>query len=240
MKETIKVTNLTVEIKNKKLLDNLNFTIYPGEVIGLLGHNGVGKSTLQRILANRENPTTGTIYSSGKKQILNEYNENIVYIPDEIVLLPNLTILENYNLIAKTRKCNEEFFQRYMKIVRLEGNQRIKSLSKGNQEIIQIIILLSIKANLYLMDEPFSAVDVFRRELIQKILIDVNIKRPEASIILTSHLISEIEPILTRILYLDDSQFVIDKNIEEILENSESLLSYLKEYFGEKVGFDYV
>lgn len=240
MNEILKVSDLSVKINNKYLLENISFSVNKGEIVGLLGHNGVGKSTIQRIIANRETSTSGTIYNLGKVQSLDVDVDNVVYIPDVIILIPNLTILENYNLITKTRKGNQQFFEKYIKVIRLDSNQRIDSLSKGNKELVQLIILLSLEASLYLLDEPFSAVDIFRRELIQKIIIDLSFRNEQSSVIITSHLINEIEPMLSRVLYLDEGQIVIDTQLEDVLDQSSSLYEYLKQYFGDKVGYDYV
>lgn len=240
MNEIIRVESLSMNIGKRNLFENINFTIYGGEIVGLLGHNGVGKSTMQRILANRECSSSGVVYNLGRVQKLEQDITNIVYVPDVIVLIPNLTILENYKLVTKTRSGDLDFFEKYIKTIRLDENTKVNSLSKGNQEIVQIIILLSINASIYLLDEPFSAVDVFRRELIQKIIIDLSLRNEQSSVILTSHLINEIEPMLSRVLYLDEGQIVIDREIDEIYEQNQSLLNYLKEYFGDKVGYDNV
>lgn len=240
MNEILKVVDLEMRMRKKTIFEDINFTVYSGEIVGLLGHNGVGKSTIQRIIANRENPTSGKIYNNGVEQCLEKEVSNIVYVPDTIVLISNLSILENYELVTKKKSADREFFDKYIKTIGLDPNERISSLSKGNQELVQIIILLSIEASIYLLDEPFSAVDIFRRELIQKIVIDLSMQREEASIIITSHLINEIEPMLSRVLYLDDGKIVIDRELEDILEESQSLFDYLKVYFGDKVGYDNV
>lgn len=240
MNEIIKVDKISKCVGKSQLFENVSFSIYGGEVVGLLGHNGVGKSTIQRIIANRENPTSGAIYNGGKIQSTRVETTNIVYVPDTIDLLLNLSILENFELITKTRSADVDFFERYIKIIRLDKNQQVYGLSKGNKEIVQLIILLSINASLYLLDEPFGAVDVFRRELIQKIIIDLSLRNQQSSIVITSHLINEIEPMLSRVLYLNDGRIVFDCELDRIYDTSSSLLEYLKQYFGDKVGYDYV
>lgn len=237
MNEIIKVVDLTMTMGQKQLFKDINFTINEGEIVGLLGHNGVGKSTMQRIMANRENASSGQVFNNGEIQNTDRDITNVVYVPDTIILFSNLTIKENYELIVKKRNSNQQFFDKYIDVIGLEQTARIGSLSKGNQEIVQIIMLLSIDADLYLLDEPFSAVDIFRRELIQQIVIDLSFRNEHASIMITSHLINEIEPMLSRVIYLDDGQIVIDCDLEEILDQSSSLFEYLKDYFGEKVGF---
>lgn len=240
MNEIFSVENLSMCIGKKTIFEDITFKVYSGEIIGLLGHNGVGKSTMQRIIANRENAQAGTIRNNGRVQTIATDFTNIVYVPDVIILIPNLTVIENFELIAKTRNCNIDFFESYIKTIRLTGKEQIKNLSKGNQELVQIIILLSINAAIYLLDEPFSAVDVFRRELIQKIIIDLSLRNESSSVIITSHLINEIEPMLSRVLYLDEGHIVIDKDLDQIYEQSSNLLQYLKDHFGEKVGYDNV
>ncbi|WOO89495.1 ABC transporter ATP-binding protein [Mollicutes bacterium LVI A0078] len=240
MNEIFSVENLSMSIGKKTIFEDITFKVYSGEIIGLLGHNGVGKSTMQRIIANRENAQAGTIVNNGRVQTIATDFNNIVYVPDVIILIPNLTVIENFELIAKSRNCNINFFESYIKTIRLTGKEQVKSLSKGNQELVQIIILLSINAAIYLLDEPFSAVDVFRRELIQKIIIDLSLRNESSSVIITSHLINEIEPMLSRVLYLDEGHIVIDKDLDQIYEQSNNLLQYLKDHFGEKVGYDNV
>lgn len=240
MNEIFSVENLSMCIGKKTIFEDITFKVYGGEIIGLLGHNGVGKSTMQRIIANRENAQAGTIRNNGRVQTIATDFTNIVYVPDVIILIPNLTVIENFELIAKTCNCNIDFFESYIKTIRLTGKEQIKNLSKGNQELVQIIILLSINAAIYLLDEPFSAVDVFRRELIQKIIIDLSLRNESSSVIITSHLINEIEPMLSRVLYLDEGHIVIDKDLDQIYEQSSNLLQYLKDHFGEKVGYDNV
>lgn len=237
MNEIFKVVDLQMIIKKRCIFDNINFTINSGEVVGLLGHNGAGKSTIQRILANRENPTKGQIYNCGQLQSADQDLTNIVYIPDTIQLISNISINDNYELITRDRKTNDYFYNKYLEVIGLEKNEVISNLSKGNQELIQIIILLSIEADLYLLDEPFSAVDIFRRDLIQQLIIELSIHNDQAGIVITSHLINEIEPILSRVLYLDNGQIVIDSEMEDIIEQNDSLVDYLKDYFGEKVGY---
>lgn len=237
MNEIFKVVDLQMIIKKRCIFDNINFTINSGEVVGLLGHNGAGKSTIQRILANRENPTKGQIYNCGQLQSADQDFTNIVYIPDTIQLISNISINDNYELITRDRKTNDYFYNKYLEVIGLEKNEVISNLSKGNQELIQIIILLSIEADLYLLDEPFSAVDIFRRDLIQQLIIELSIHNDQAGIVITSHLINEIEPILSRVLYLDNGQIVIDSEMEDIIEQNDSLVDYLKDYFGEKVGY---
>lgn len=239
MNEILKVEDLCMKIGKKTIFENINFIIKEGEIVGLLGHNGAGKSTIQRIIANINEPTFGTVYNCGVTQSIEYDLSNIVFIPDEVLLLKHLSIWDNYQLITKKRRADLAFFERYLKVARLSKEIKVSDLSKGNQEIIQIIILLSLDANIYLLDEPFSAIDIFRRELIQRIIIDLSSSREQCSIIITSHLIDEIEPILSRVLYLNDGNIELDKSIEEIYDTSPSLLDYIKEYFGQKVGYDY-
>ncbi|WOO87643.1 ABC transporter ATP-binding protein [Mollicutes bacterium LVI A0039] len=240
MREIVSVENLTKKIRKNVLFENLCFNISSGEVVGLLGHNGAGKSTIHKIIANRENADSGNVRIAGEDKSFETYNPNVILIPDKIMMIPNISIVDNFELLTKNYNVDRTFFEKYIGVINLELDRVINSLSKGNQELVQIIILLSINVDLYLLDEPFSGVDIFRRDLIQKIIIDVSLRNPNAAMIMTSHLINEIEKTLTRVLYLDQGHIVINKNIEDITEEHQSLFEYLKDFFGESVGYNNV
>ncbi len=234
----LRVSNLGASIQKSDVFDGINFEVSAGEVVGLLGHNGCGKSTMLRLLANFERPMRGEVVLNEKKLDINTHTREVIMIPDSIKLISGMTILENFKIIAGQYKHDKESFDKYLKALRLEESQFVGDLSKGNQEIVQMLIYFSIDTDVYLLDEPFSAVDIYRREFIQKIVIDVMLRNEKAIIIITTHLIDEVEGILERVLYLNDGKIEIDKAVEDILSESDSLKSYLKEYYKEEVGFD--
>lgn len=233
-KEIVKVKDLASKSKKRYVYKNINFEIKSGEVIGLLGHNGAGKSTMLRNLATLERPQSGEIYFAGKLVDINKLNTDVVLIPDEIKLTKSFKIKTQVKMMQTNYGYNKEFLDKYLKLLKLDYEDEIGSLSKGNQEILQIIIMLSLNTKLVIFDEPFSAIDIFRRELIIQMIIETSLKE-ERAIIITTHLVNEIEDVLTRILYLNDSEIIMDKQIEEIQEQGISLVEFLKDYFKSEV-----
>ncbi len=240
MNKLLQVENICMKNYKGMIFDDISFEIEKGEIVGLLGHNGSGKSTIQRIIANYEPAQKGEVTLNGMINDINIQSKDAILIPDRIQLFKNKTIKENFDLISIGYIARFEFLDKYMNILDLKQDDVINSLSKGNQEIVQILIYLSIDTELYLLDEPFSAVDIYRRDLIQKIIVDVQLRLPDSSFIITTHLISEVELILDRILYLHNGKMLFDKEVDELLAEAESLTSYLKEYFKEELGYDKV
>lgn len=234
----LKTCSLGAKARKRCVFNEINFELYAGEIVGLFGHNGSGKSTMLRLLANLEKPMEGHVEVAGQKQDSNQHNTAVVLIPDTIKLIMNMTIKENFQIITDGYEVEKELFAKYLKMLRLEETTRISELSKGNQEMVQLMIYFTINTNVYLLDEPFSAVDIYRREFIQKLLLDLNLRNENSVIVITTHLISEVENILERILYLDHGQFVINDTVENLLENHSTLAEYLKEYFKDEVGYD--
>lgn len=237
-KVALEVQNLCFKSRKKNIYKNINFEVYEGEVVGLLGHNGVGKSTMQRVMANQETSHSGKVLVAGCENDINVKDRNIILIPDDIELFKNMNIRDNLELLAQIYGYDEEFYRKYLKVVKLDEKMIIKELSKGNQEIIQLIIYMSLNTKVLLLDEPFSAVDIFRRELIQQMIMDIITKNEERSLLITTHLLLEIQNILTRVIYLNRGEVVINKEMEEIEMEAGDLVSYLKEYFGKDVGYE--
>ncbi len=229
----LKVDKLGSKARNKYVYKDISFELNKGEIVGLLGHNGAGKSTILRNISNMEIPQEGYVKILNQKNDINKFNDSVILIPDEIQLYKNYTIKKQIDLITYNYGYDKEFLDKYLTKVKLKYSDIVGDLSKGNQEILQLIIMLSTNADLYLLDEPFSAIDIFRREVVLKMLIEVSLK--EKTIIVTTHLIKEIETILTRVLYLNEGQIIIDKEMEQIQLENESLVQYLKVYFKEEV-----
>ncbi len=240
MNKVLQVENIGMENYKGMIFTDISFKIDKGEIVGLLGHNGSGKSTIQRIIANYEPAQKGEVAVNGMINDINIQTKDVILIPDTIQLFKNKSIKENFDIICIGYNANVDFLNKYMDILDLKDNDIISSLSKGNQEIIQLLIYLSIDTHLYLLDEPFSAVDIYRRELIQKIIVDVQLRQPDSSFIITTHLISEVELILDRVLYLHNGKILFDEEVEQLLVEADSLTSYLKQYFKEELGYDKV
>lgn len=229
----IKMTGVGNQLYGDYLFKDLMLTIPGGEVVGLFGHNGSGKSTLHRILGNLEPATKGAVTINGQVNDFNQFRNDVVLIPDQVMLFQNKTISANYKFITKQYKLDKQVFDKLLAILNLNEKQYVSDLSKGNQEMLQLIIYFSIDASVYLLDEPFGAVDIFRRKFINKLFIETILRRSDASIIVTTHLISEIEPILDRVVYLDQGAIKFDVLCDQIYEVSDSVVSYIEAQFEE-------
>lgn len=233
----VEVKDVTIKVKDETLYENLTFNVKAGSITGLLGNNGVGKTLLLKKLANIENVPYGQVKINGIENNMEVFRNDVVYIPDNVILLLDKTIKENIELITYNREYDIEFINRYLKKFNLEQKDIVGKLSKGNKEMVQLIIFLSIESTLVILDEPFSAVDVFRRECILEMMLE-RINEQNAFII-TTHLINELEPIIDHILYINDKKLALDVDADEI-QNSEiytSLVDYLKINYGEVIEY---
>lgn len=237
MREIMKVNDIGFKVRGNYILKRINFTVKKGEVIGLFGHNGAGKTTLHRILANHITPSEGHVVNEGHIQKISQSYNQVIYIPDNIILIKDLSVIENFKFMAKGYSFDKDFFEKYLEVLRINQDCTIGSLSKGEQEIAQLVIMLSLNATIYLLDEPFAGLDIFRRELFQKMLVDVACRDNEPSILLTTHLISEVENILTRVIYVNNKTLEIDLEIDQMLDESESVVDYLKVYFNTTLNY---
>ncbi len=231
MNKILEIKDLSSISKKRYVYRNINFEASGGEIIGLLGHNGAGKSTMLRKIANIEASQAGEIIINGKVNNINKYRKDVIYIPDVIELNQSFKIKEQIKLYEKCYELDQTFINKYLRRMKLEMNDEIAALSKGNQEMLQLIILIAIEASVIVLDEPFSAIDIFRREIILEMIVERI--TDERVIIITSHLIDEIEPIINRLIYLHEANIVIDCEVEAILSENESLISFLKTTFTE-------
>ncbi len=229
MNEILKIKNLSSKSKKRYVYRNINFSVSGGEIVGLLGHNGAGKSTMLRKIANIEAQQEGEVIIDGIENKIYEYRKDVVYVPDVIELNQSYTINQQIKLFRKNYELNENFISTYLRKVKLTPEDEIAALSKGNQEILQLIVLLSIESKITVLDEPFSAIDIFRRELILEMILERITE--ERAIIITSHLIDEIEPIINRLVYLHEANIVIDREVDDILSENASLTGFLKKTF---------
>ena len=229
----INIKNLNKKYRNKIILDNINLNIEKGKIIGLLGPNGSGKTTLMKILLNITKEDNGEIYINNEKKS-EETNKYISFLPDAPFIDKDLSINEarNYFKFFYT-DFNDKKFENLINKLNLNLKDKIKNLSKGNIEKLNLILILSRDAKIYILDEPIAGVDIVTRNEILKLIIE-NIS-DESTAIISTHLIKDIEHIFDQVMFLKDAN--IDKiyNVEDIRINKNISVedSYL-EYFGGK------
>lgn len=227
----INIKNLNKKYRNKIILDNINLNIEKGKIIGLLGPNGSGKTTLMKILLNITKEDNGEIYINNEKKS-EETNKYISFLPDAPFIDKDLSINEarNYFKFFYT-DFNDKKFENLINKLNLNLKDKIKNLSKGNIEKLNLILILSRDAKIYILDEPIAGVDIVTRNEILKLIIE-NIS-DESTAIISTHLIKDIEHIFDQVMFLKDAN--IDKiyNVEDIRINKNiSVEDLYLEYFG--------
>ena len=231
MSELVNVSKLTmVYDKKKTALNELDLTIPRGKIIGLLGPNGSGKTTLIKILNGLLCPTSGTALINGSKPGP-ETKARVSYLPERTYLQNGMKVKE---LITYFEDFYEDFrperAREMLTSLGIDENDRIKTLSKGTREKVQLILVMSRDADLFILDEPIAGVDPAARDYIIKTII-TNYNE-NATVLLSTHLISDIENILDEVIFIKNGNLVLQATVEEIREQKgKSVDAYFREVF---------
>ena len=214
--ELLKCTNISKNFGDKKILKNINLTINEGKIIGLLGKNGTGKSTLIKLINDLLTSTSGSILIDGK-QIGIDSKNIISYLPERTYLDKSMTVEE-------TLRFFEDFYDNFdskkakklLKDLNLDIKQKLSKMSKGMQEKVQLVLVMSRKAKLYILDEPLGGVDPATREYILDTIL-TNFEEG-ASVIISTHLISDIERILDEVIFINDGEIILHEDADKLRE----------------------
>lgn len=195
-------------------LSGLNLEIEPGKIVGLLGPNGSGKTTLIKLIAGILRPTSGRLLVN-RSEIGIKTKEIVSYLPERNYIPKYLKVRQIINYFDDFYKdFNREKAERMIKSLSIDPDKKIKSLSKGNLEKVQLILVMSREAKLYLLDEPIAGVDPAARDyILNTIITNYN---PDASIIISTHLISDIENILDDVIMIKPGALVMAGNADDI------------------------
>ena len=212
--ELLKINNLNKKFDDKYILKDINLTIPSGKIIGLLGKNGAGKTTLIKMINDLLTPTSGEILIKGNKVGV-ETKKIISYLPERTYLNKQMKVKEILNYFADFY---ENFdMQRAKKLLEdldLDINQNLSKMSKGMQEKVGLVLVMSREADLYILDEPLGGVDPATRDyILDTILSNFN---ENASVIISTHLISDIERILDEVIFIDNGSIAIHSNTDEL------------------------
>ena len=217
--ELIKIENLNKNFGEKQILKDINLTIPKGNIIGLLGKNGTGKTTLIKIINDLLTPTSGNILINGSPVGV-ESKKIISYLPER-------TYLDKSMKVKDVLKYFEDFYDNFdskkakklLKDLNLDTEQKLSKMSKGMQEKVQLVLVMSRNADLYILDEPLGGVDPATRDyILDTILSNFN---KDASVIISTHLISDIERILDEVIFIDKGKIILLSNSDE-LRNKEN------------------
>lgn len=196
------------------VLKNINLTIPKGKIIGLLGKNGMGKTTLIKLINDLLTPTSGDILINGNKPGV-ESKKIISYLPERTYLDKSQTPLEVINYFSIFYEdFNKEKALNLLNTLNLETNKKISKMSKGMQEKLQLILVMSREADLYILDEPLGGVDPATRDYILDTILS-NFKEG-SSVLISTHLISDIERILDEVVFIDKGEVILTASTDEL------------------------
>ena len=210
----LEIKEISKSFDRKTIVDGVSFNIEKGKIIGLLGRNGSGKSTILKIINGLLTADSGKILFDGKEMDVDQ-KEFISYLPER-------TYLDSGQTIKEVFKFFEEFYagfdrekaERLLKDLDLDINARMSKMSKGMKEKIQLILVMSRRAKLYILDEPLGGVDPTTRDYImQTILSNFG---DDSSLLITTHLISDVEKILDEVVFIDKGKIILSGEADKL------------------------
>lgn len=230
MEHLLEAVNLSKQYGQTLGLAPTNLTLSAGKIIGLLGPNGSGKTTLIKLIAGLLTPTTGTI-TVCSKPIGPETKAMVSYLPDRDYFDPGLkitTLLDYFQDFYKD--FDRERAEAMLTGLGINLKKRFNTLSKGTREKVQLSLVMSRRAKLYLLDEPIAGVDPAARDFILHTIISNY--DPEATVLISTHLIADVEPVLQEFIFVHNGNIIRQGTVEEIhKEEGKTLDELFREVF---------
>lgn len=231
MSELLELKGLTKAYDARHLaVDNISIKLPRGKIIGLLGPNGSGKTTLIKMIAGLLQPTSGEVTVCGE-EIGPSTKAKVAYLPDR-------TYLSGGETISGVLQYFEDFYsdfsreraEKMLASLGVDPSVKMKTLSKGTKEKVQLILVMSREAELYLLDEPIAGVDPAARDyILQTILNNYN---PQATILISTHLITDIEQVLNEVIFMRKGKMILYTSVDNIREkHGKSVDAYFREVF---------
>ena len=214
MEKILEITNLTKKYFSKKALKNVNISLDKGRILGLMGPNGSGKTSLLKIIAGLQHSNSGEVLVCGKK-IGTETKKLVSFLPDKNVLYPYMKAIDAIN-----------FFQNYyddfdvnkafelLDFMKLDKDEKVSSMSKGMIEKLNLTLAFSRNAKLFVLDEPLGGVDpVARDRIISTIIKTYN---EDSSIIISTHLVNDVERIFDDVCFIGKGKVILSGSAEDL------------------------
>ena len=216
----LEIKNLTKKFDDLVILDDINLKIAKGKIIGLLGKNGAGKTTLIKLINDLLTVTSGEILVNGKK-IGIESKKDIAYLPERTFLDKSMTVFEIIKYFTTFYdNFDAEKAKRLINDLGLDVNMKLNKMSKGMQEKVQLVLVMSRNAQLYILDEPLGGVDPATRDYILATIL--NNFNEGSSVIISTHLIADIEKILDEVIFIDKGKIVLVSDADELRKKEQA------------------
>lgn len=212
--ELVKCNNLCKNFDNKIILKDVNLSIQKGRIVGLLGKNGMGKTTLIKLINDLLTPTSGEVLINSETPNVNS-KRIISYLPERTYLDKSMKVSQIITFFEEFYdNFNKEKAIKLLKDLDLDINAKINKMSKGMQEKLQLILVMSREAELYILDEPLGGVDPATRDyILDTILSNFN---EGASVIISTHIISDIEKILDDVVFIDKGKIILTSSADDL------------------------
>lgn len=205
---------LTKSYGSHSALDHVNLTVERGRIVGLLGPNGSGKTTLLKLANGLLQPSSGTITIAGMTPGV-ETKKVVSYLPERTYLSNWMNVVQLLDLFCDFYEdFDRDTAERMLTALEISPKLRIKQMSKGTREKVQLILVMSRKADLYLLDEPIGGVDPATRDYILHTIL--NNYSQKATIIISTHLIADVEGVLDDVIFINKGKIVLQSSVEEI------------------------
>ncbi len=206
--------NVSKSFGEKEVLKNINLKLEKNKIIGLLGKNGSGKSTLFKLANDLLTATSGEILIDNKPVGV-ESKKVVSYLPERTYFDPGLKVIDAINLFETFYEdFDKEKAEKLLIDLDLDKNMRLSKMSKGMKEKVQLVLVMSRRAKIYILDEPLGGVDPASRDYILNTILK-NFDK-SATLFISTHMIADIEKILDEVVFIDDGQIVLHENAEKL------------------------
>ena len=222
--------NLVKSYGNKVALEGIDLSMKRGRIVGLLGPNGSGKSTLIKLANGLLTPTSGELLINGNKPGI-ETKKIVSYLPERTYLADWMKVSDIINFFKDFYEdFNVEKAYDMLSKLNINANDKLKTMSKGTKEKVQLILVMSREAELYFLDEPIAGVDPAARDYILNTIISNY--NENATVVISTHLISDIEQILDDVIFISYGKIYLSKSVDEIREEEgQSVDALFREVF---------
>ena len=229
MSDILEIKHLTKNYGDITALSDVTLSLEGGKIIGLLGSNGSGKTTLLKTIAGILQPTSGTVTVDGMK-IGTETKKIVSYLPERTYLyswMRTRDIIDYFDDFYED--FNKENALRMLKALGVNENAKLKTLSKGTREKVQLVLVMSRKAKVYLLDEPIAGVDPVAREFILETILSN--RAPDSMILISTHLINDVEKVLDSFVFIRDGKLLMKQDVESVRESGKTVDELFREVY---------